>query len=967
MSQKNHILFKEENMMKSFFKKLAFVMALAMVVSLVAPAGSAFAAESGIALQGTKEVVTTYEVTEGYTKDFCFLGAPKDWKSTYKWTSSDEKVATVDKAGVVTAESVGTATITITAGADASYVETVEITVVAEVEEMVPAQKTATMVQVTFSDEKGFDLTGEEANGNTLKVYRVFSTEEMAKMTNTNGFIFDETGRGYQAHYVMSATPVWDNVAKAIDYTTWDVEGYNAFVDNALYCVVYGPNATSSEFDPASIREYFTAYVGKVAYIDITATEATVENDVEPAVPAYLTTRLYNSHDIDLTDYYKNADETDYELVTENIEASISGNEVTFDEAGTAMVKGTYTFYDEDLEEDVPLTDEEPVKAGKYSTYRVERIYKWTLKDGTWAKPDTTVIAGDADQLYVIVEDNRGNLYTNRAECTIDGKAVKVVGDDKEDTAFEQYGYELVFDSLDPDSLLVNPDGAVETYKETNSFAVVSYKNINDDTEKLHEIGVMCINVTAPRKLDSVKFEGFSINLLAETEGEDGKPNYYAADSAFKLAATAKVSFLNQYGKAWDSLAEDWAEVETEFVVTTTKDAFDEYADAIEAEFNLGVNGGAIEFTPDMFDGTNTTSVSFKVKELATGDSKTITVKLNKPKYNDDGTVYVDPNRAILDVAGKDMYVSTSTTANLFQVSKASQKVGYMRTGLNEVNFAGEGYTYTDGEESIFIPAYDQNRAYYVGNTVAKKFYSENGSANFVSVASGSAMTYVASASSLEVDDYILVVVDPKGNVVPALGVGYGKNKDTNIGISATETGYVLNLAYEDENGEMVYAEAGTYVATVYKITNISGEDTVKFVTSRVDSHKFTVSKTVPTVTFFHQKDTKDVEGVGGAFENDADVVQAISETMTFKINGTEFKLVDGKAVYKYNDDYASLPIEINMDDEDENGVADGLDYKIQNNGQRAVVNTVTFKVYTPAGGYILLKVKVNRSINIAE
>jgi hypothetical protein len=763
-------------------------------------------------------------------------------------------------------------------------------------------------------------------------------------MTNTNGFIFDETGRGYQAHYVMSATPVWDNVAKAIDYTTWDVEGYNAFVDNALYCVVYGPNATSSEFDPASIREYFTAYVGKVAYIDITATEATVENDVEPAVPAYLTTRLYNSHDIDLTDYYKNADETDYELVTENIEASISGNEVTFDEAGTAMVKGTYTFYDEDLEEDVPLTDEEPVKAGKYSTYRVERIYKWTLKDGTWASPDTTVIAGDADQLYVIVEDNRGNLYTNRAECTIDGKAVKVVGDDKEDTAFEQYGYELVFDSLDPDSLLVNPDGAVETYKQTNSFAVVSYKNINDDTEKLHEIGVMCINVTEPRKLDSVKFEGFSINLLAETEAEDGIRNYYAGNSAFKLAATAKVSFLNQYGKAWDSLAEDWAEVETEFVVTTTKDAFDDYADAIEAAFNAGVNGGDIEFTPDMFDGTNTTSVSFKVKELATGDSKTITVKLNKPKYNEDGTVYVDPNRAILDVAGKDMYVNTSTTANLFQVSKASQKVGFMRTGNYEVNLSAAEY--------------DQNRSYYVGNTVAKKFYSEDGSANFVSVASGSSMTYVASASSLEVDDYILVVVDPKGNVVPALGVGYGKNKDTNIGISATETGYVLNLAYEDENGEMVYAEAGTYVATVYKITNISGDDTVKFVTSRVDSHKFTVNKTVPNVTFFHQKDTKDVEGVGGSFETEADVIQAMSETMTFKINGTEFVLVDGKATYKYNDDYASLPIEV---------LEGGVDYKIQDNGQRAVVNTVTFKVYTPAGGYILLKVKVNRSINIAE
>jgi hypothetical protein len=291
-----------------------------------------------------------------------------------------------------------------------------------------------------------------------------------------------------------------------------------------------------------------------------------------------------------------------------------------------------------------------------------------------------------------------------------------------------------------------------------------------------------------------------------------------------------------------------------------------------------------------------------------------------------------------------------------------------MRTGNFEINL--------DTSE------YDENRAYYVGNTVAKKFYSEDGSADFVSVASGSSMVYVASASALEVDDYILVVTDPKGNVVPARGVGYGKDEDRNIGIYATETGYVARLAYVGRNGEMVYAEPGTYTATVYKITNITGTDTVKFVTSRVDSYKFSVNKGLPTITFFHQKDTKDVEGVG-EFKNTRDVIQAISETMTFKLNGTEFVLVDnitegkptgvvGTAYYKslvkywdwelkdgewvYVEDYHYLPITI-----------DEVDYKIQDDNQRAVVNTITFRVQTPAGGYFKTKVKVNRSINIAE
>ena len=116
--------------MKCFFKKMAIVTTLAMAVSLIAPAQTARAAENGVALQGTKAVVTEYELEKaGDSVDFCFLGAPSDWWSTYKWTTSNPEVATVNTAGVVTAVSTGTTTITITAGADASYVHSVTVTV----------------------------------------------------------------------------------------------------------------------------------------------------------------------------------------------------------------------------------------------------------------------------------------------------------------------------------------------------------------------------------------------------------------------------------------------------------------------------------------------------------------------------------------------------------------------------------------------------------------------------------------------------------------------------------------------------------------------------------------------------------------------------------------------------------------------------------------------------------------------
>ena len=116
--------------MKRFLKKMAIVTTLAMAVSLIAPAQTARAAENGVALQGTKAVVTEYKLEKaGDSVDFCFLGAPSDWWSTYKWTTSNPEVATVNTAGVVTAVSTGTTTITITAGADASYVHSVTVTV----------------------------------------------------------------------------------------------------------------------------------------------------------------------------------------------------------------------------------------------------------------------------------------------------------------------------------------------------------------------------------------------------------------------------------------------------------------------------------------------------------------------------------------------------------------------------------------------------------------------------------------------------------------------------------------------------------------------------------------------------------------------------------------------------------------------------------------------------------------------
>lgn len=111
-----------------FIKKIAVAAAAVVLLSLSAPTVGAYAAEAGVALQDSKEIVTTYELDQaGDEVDFCFLGAPSNWRSTYQWESSHPEVAVVDQNGVVTAVSTGSTVITIRCGAE--YVQMVTVTV----------------------------------------------------------------------------------------------------------------------------------------------------------------------------------------------------------------------------------------------------------------------------------------------------------------------------------------------------------------------------------------------------------------------------------------------------------------------------------------------------------------------------------------------------------------------------------------------------------------------------------------------------------------------------------------------------------------------------------------------------------------------------------------------------------------------------------------------------------------------
>ena len=100
--------------MKSFFKKLSFVLAAAMIITLIPAQAAKAEGTIKLALQSatsSADAITYDTLKVGEKQDYKFYGC-LDYKTTgLGWVSSNEAVATVDKSGVVTAVAAGVAQI----------------------------------------------------------------------------------------------------------------------------------------------------------------------------------------------------------------------------------------------------------------------------------------------------------------------------------------------------------------------------------------------------------------------------------------------------------------------------------------------------------------------------------------------------------------------------------------------------------------------------------------------------------------------------------------------------------------------------------------------------------------------------------------------------------------------------------------------------------------------------------------
>jgi len=370
-------------MMKSFFKKLALVMAFAMVVSLAAPAAQAFAAdELGIALQtatSKDEVKKADNVAVDATVDYKYYGAPKNYLDLDPtWTSSNPEVAKVTQKGEVTGVKDGVATITIA----------------------LSDGKTGT-IEITVGKGDKVDNSFEATQLSDSKVALTFKNAEVTKaaLESALGFYYYIGDFKVEVPLIKSIGEVKDGVA--------EVELYTTVTDGVTYGFTYGDETAE-----------FKAEIGAVASIYFTydQSKAFVESYTK------LTPVLKNAKGIDITASALKVNGA-YVMFTEDKQAEngeywVVNDTIYFSEVTVAEVKVQYFGgYDANGDAIVGPSIALPVVSIPKPVYGVNFTAAPTVDIATsedFAQLNNKLAVGDAGfNLYIKTKDNENNDITS--------------------------------------------------------------------------------------------------------------------------------------------------------------------------------------------------------------------------------------------------------------------------------------------------------------------------------------------------------------------------------------------------------------------------------------------------------------------------------------------------------------------------------------------------------------------------
>lgn len=621
--------------MRSFTKKLAFVMALAMVVTLATPAIAQVSAATTVlyADQNAKseaEAVTSITLTVGENKDMKFLGAPANWRDLFNgWTSSDTKIATVDKSGIVTAVAAGVTTVKVDLG------NTVEGTLQVIVKAKATEQTLAGFEQVSEKEMK-INL------GNTALT--------LADVQDKINFYYYVKGTT-KIKYPVNVTKVENGVAT--------VKSYAALKDGKTYEITYGTATTQ-----------FVASVGTPEYFVITdnASSKSLYDEVTYSI------KYYDEQTVDVTSTVEAAiaggtmlltiealDEEDSKATCAESTGTLS---VYFYEYGTYRTRVTlYRAVDDNGEGTKAISDNYDCTLASAPAYEITGLKFYTIKDSAVAANDTNT---KNHKVYIGEDFNTKGVYLQAAfNQSIDNNGVV--------TTDTTYG-EFTFESTDPSKLYVTEDGALYA-NETGDVQVIVYFKQNDATDgTVYEkdiVEVLTVTVEAQRAVSATR------TTVEKATGELGVYAEHGLDVAKRVNGvdtfTTTIQLKDQYGDNFNT-GDATGDVECKTKITAANvtapsgtcvaaNADGKYTVTITGDYNnIAKNAQSAKYTFEVTIGTvkKTINVTFKNLERYTDVQNSNATAPWSTKY-DVNWSSGDAKQTTDDVA--------TTTATLYQYS----------------------------------------------------------------------------------------------------------------------------------------------------------------------------------------------------------------------------------------------------------------------------------------------------------
>jgi len=691
------------------FRKLSFVLAVAMILSVFYPAAGVFAASKPTLNATSKTFLLAVDGRDEF--DFNIKNKKSGW--AYEWESSDTDVAEVDDLGLVTAVGVGSATITVYITDKKTGEEVIELSAKVTVKDNIKTVKISNAPEgnkLAVGQEYDFNRSYVTNSGSTKKTTSITRWEvtpaENANIIDDSGLFvanaageYTITARSFQstakyeawladkeanAAYVLAEDSIKITVAPSmVEVKQKDLDTLTVTFDSAMkqedlaknLKVYYLAGTTKvlhqisaitldSTNKVATVDFYGklvkdTTYV--VEYPDMESKEfkssAAKDTDVvsgeiltktaQIATPEKLEIALYDKNGVNIAD---NNLLNRVELKSSNNATILVGRDLSMYKVGdTTTISVTYHTYNYDLttgQEIGVVTFEGVVTCVEKKTNNVGVLNAYTVVTGV-AKTDGTITKqADFSNVKHSIAAGDSGYY-----LAVQLKGKRADGTDLYTTNVDSdAGFKYV--TSNKDILIVGEkDGFVYPVREGTASVVVSYNDV--------VVGTAVITVVGPRKVANVTLDATSIKLSNDVDVQDTK----------SVTVTVK-----------DQLGDDYT---NNCVIETTINGNIYDNGLLKSGDNPIVFNAA-----NIPEGTYTYTVKVTDKSTWTTTTRFISVTVLKPLSDDVYYYAVEPDKTEYDMNLTSWDKDEDVTLSLF---------GYASNGVrnDKVDLTKDGYKVT--------------------------------------------------------------------------------------------------------------------------------------------------------------------------------------------------------------------------------------------------------------------------------